>query len=216
MPVPKRRIDRTFAVILGAVWVPLGLGCILIGPRPSNNGDGPPPVEDSGCSDDHAEYWAPDSAGAEVSNASADVDCNQIQHFEGGGAQGASTFHIEPTLRVTNPDLSLPEAPSITWRVMRMSGEVINEQGFELYEEDIVRDANGFSVTSRFFIDAGMRGKNFRIYGEMELIDSGGANAAAGTDAGTDAGFDAGSGSGAGEPVTVQPEAAVYVSPDPS
>ena len=184
------------AIVLG-LWVPLGLGCLITGP--GGGGTDVPPVDDDGCSEDHADYWEPDPAGAEIAQGAEGVDCNEMIYFSGGGAQGGATFHIEPTLRVTNPDLQPGPAPSITWTLTGMDGEQLAEQGIEVYEEDIQEEPGGFSVTSRVFIGAGLRGKNILVSATMDGLEP--DTTAGEPDAGT------------GEEVVVNPQTAVYITP---
>lgn len=193
----NRAPDRAYLVISVAVWIPLALGCI-IGPGPG--AEDVPPVQEEGCSDDHAEHWAPDPAGAQLSIGSPDAACNELLYYSGGGAQSATTFHIEPTLTVTNPDLEPPAEASVTWEILGLEGDPLREQGVEVYEDEIEFERDGFSVTSRVFIGPEMRGKNVRLRGIMEVVDATPADSSEG-------------GADVDTTVTVSPETAVYITP---
>jgi hypothetical protein len=200
-------------LIILAAWTPLALGCFL---------GGEPPVDDDGCSSNHAQFWAPDPSGAELLSAPldsydednwdgiperADGECNQLKYHLPGARQDPTLFHVEPILRVTNPDLSPPEEAAVFWTISRFDGEVLREDSAEVYQDDIVDEGEGFSIRPRVFIGEEERGKNLRISFSMELLD---ANAGGGEspDAG---GADAGMTDESGTTTTVSPQAAFYV-----
>jgi hypothetical protein len=199
------------AVVL--LWVPLGLACLF--------GDRAPRVEDDGCSDNHAQYWSPDPSGAELLGAPldtytreewdgrpepADGNCNELQYHPPPARQDPNTFHVEPVLRVTNPDLVPPENASVSWTIFGLDGAELRSEAAEVYENDIVDEGEGFSIRPRVFIGEELRGKNLRIVMSMDVIDT---TAMAGET--PDAGTADGTTNSGGAIVTVSPEAAFYV-----
>lgn len=153
------------------VLLPVLFGCLLV---PNNEPD-PQPVEGESCSDDHDDFWEPDPQGAtiQISGAAADSSCNEAQWFQGGGAQGGGVFHFEPQLRVTSTTLQPPQFPALEWELLDPeTDELVQGSIVEVYDEDISRDAAGFTVRPRAFITAEERGKNFVVRMSMELVDT--------------------------------------------
>lgn len=183
--VDRRSRSSFYAVAWCAVMT---LGCVpgLFGPGGDQESD---PIEVEACSDDHDDYWEGDEL-AEIGEVSAEASCNELYFFSGGGGQGggSTVFHIEPVLRIKSSDLQVPAEPAIFWTVTDMSGEVLEEQGIELYEYSIVDGPNKERlVQSQVFIGRDAAGKNIVLRAEMDLLDAD------------------------GEPVTVAPQAAVLL-----
>lgn len=158
---------------------------------PSRPNTEPAPEPDyEGCSNDHADFWKPDTTDGVsivVDSGPADQDCNELFFHNGGGGQAGDIFHIEPVLRVAGDGQDLTD---VTWDVYDIDdpGNVLFSQGFEIYEEDLRVVDGAVEHRARVFIGLEDRGKNVRLVATTYLP----------TDGGTD--------------VLIQPEAAVYIS----
>lgn len=161
------------AVVGIAIWGLLS-GCFLFGPNDDPNAIPEPEYE--GCSDDHDTFWAPADAGAEivVDTGLANQPCNRLQFHSAGGGQGGDVFHIEPRLRIT--EALAPGFADLTWEVSNMDGEVLNAQGFEIYDGDLAAVSGGFEYRAQVFISSADRGKNLRLRAITNIPDAAGSS----------------------------------------
>ncbi len=143
-----------------AMWALL-CGCVLL--RPNEPEEETPEPEYEGCSDDHAQFWSPNE-GVEiiVDSGLAERECNEIRFHSGFAGQGGDVFHIEPRVRATG-DAAALRLEAVTWETFDMDGDLLNAQGFEIFDQDLTAVDGGVEFRARVQINVSDRGKNLRL-----------------------------------------------------